>query len=220
MGEKLASLFTIIIAAGLTPLNAHGQQHPFKPYDIGVSAGVVLPGSIWVSMFHDNIITSASPMIKVSCDAYLVPKLAMGVYGSAVYATMDRLEEPEEHCAAADSILDRYRHATAYEIGGAIKPCFRAGDNLVFKPGLEFGYRRMSSDLEISYYYGFYESETVRFGDAHGLGLNGSLEVVMRTHGPVSPSLTLGMLSQPVGGSEDTEVSFAPVLYICGGVSF
>ncbi len=201
-------------------MNAQGQQQPFKPYEIGISAGAVLPGSIWLSMVHDNVITSISPMVKVSCDAYLVPKLAIGVYGSAVFATMDRLEEPDQHCAAADSVLDRYRHVTAYEIGGAIKPCFRAGERVVIKPGLEFGYRRMSSDLEVSYYYGYYGSETVRFGQAHGLGLNGSLEVIMRTGGPVSPSVTLGMMSQPVGGNEDTEVSFAPVLYLCGGVSF
>ncbi|MBN2424546.1 MAG: hypothetical protein JXR46_14005 [Calditrichaceae bacterium] len=94
---------------------------------------------------------------------------------------------------------------TLYEFGGSIKPKFMLDKDLALKPGLNIGYRLSSSDLELF--------------EIDALGLNLSVELQkqmdnMLIHGE------FGFLAQPAGGNEWADVTFAPIIYFGGGITF
>ena len=94
---------------------------------------------------------------------------------------------------------------TFYEFGGSIKPKFMLDKDLALKPGLNIGYRMSTSDYDQA--------------EIDALGLNLSVELQkqmdnMLIHGE------FGFLAQPAGGNEWADVTFAPIIYFGGGITF
>ena len=98
-----------------------------------------------------------------------------------------------------------YADITIFEFGGSIKPRFFIKEDLALKPGINFGYRTASSDPE-----GF---------DMDGFGVNLSVEIQKALETMIL-SIEGGFLSQPVGGNEAWDISWAPIMYIGAGVTF
>jgi hypothetical protein len=179
------------------------QDEPaFKPFDFGVSAGVLLPGSIYIGIADHSVVNSVSPVFKAHFDAYLIKKLSMGLYASLAKVSLDHWEN------STLIIPKAYNGVTAYEIGCSIKPCFWLSDNVVLKPALELGYRRMSLDMI-----------TDDEAGVNGMALGGGFALKFKS-GAVSPFASAGIISQPVGGNDYTSVSFAPIITMAGGVEF
>ncbi|MCU0607250.1 MAG: hypothetical protein MUF78_07490 [Candidatus Edwardsbacteria bacterium] len=168
-----------------------------KPFDIGISAGMVLPGTINVEGV--DVINSMSPFFKAHLDAYIVEKLAMGIYASYLMITLDHVK------GSSATIPDAYNSASGFEIGGTIKPCFKLSETVTLKPGLEIGYRHMSlEDLD---------------DGINGMALGATIELKFKAGG-MSPFIAPGFISQPAGGNSDVEVTWAPMITVAGGIEF
>jgi hypothetical protein len=183
---------------------AQDQSKPArKSFDFGLSAGMVMPGGIYIGIADHQVVNGASPFFKAHVDAYLIDKLAMGLYFSYLKITLDHWK------GSTATIPDAYSGVTGLEIGCAIKPCFWLSDKVALKPALEIGYRRMSLDFITD----------ADEASVNGMALGGNLAVKFRA-GPVSPFLDGGIISQPVGGNDYTSVSFAPIFAVSGGIEF
>ncbi len=88
-----------------------------------------------------------------------------------------------------------------YEIGVVAKARFKAGDKFLFKLPLYIGYRNYDSSA--------------------GRGLAINLSGVLQYQGEkIKPFLDLGFLTQPAGGNEGTDMTFAPVFQASVGICF
>jgi hypothetical protein len=92
------------------------------------------------------------------------------------------------------------------EFGGAFKYRFLASPTVAIKPGLNFGYRKLDAD----------ESTM----DADAMGVNLSVEIQIQLQGNMIFFIEPGFLAQPVGGNEDADITFAPIMYINAGICF
>ncbi|MCB0278435.1 MAG: hypothetical protein KDD94_02980 [Calditrichaeota bacterium] len=93
---------------------------------------------------------------------------------------------------------------TGLEFGMAIKPRFiLSNGKAAIKPGLNIGYRSISSDF---------------FDTVSGLGVNLSIEYQIMTDANIF-HIEGGFLSQPAGGNDDSDVTWAPVFYVGGGIT-
>jgi hypothetical protein len=160
--------------------------------DFGVTVALWLGGKVRIEGY--SIKTDKNPgfLLRAFYDAYVVEKLAVGAYANF----------------SPVSVEWNSTGATIYEIGGAIKGRFPLGDgSMVIKPGLNIGYRMISSDYNI-----------IDKSDAMALG--GSVEIQFNTKNIFVPFFEMGFLSQPVGGNDYTSITFPPIIYFGGGVAF
>ena len=104
----------------------------------------------------------------------------------------------------APSVTVEGESGRMYEIGGAFKYRTMIKD-MPFKIGIGLGYRKMESDLT---------------DDIDGLGVNASAELQFNINKNFKPFAELGFLSQPSGGNSDYEVTWAPIIYLGGGLVF
>jgi hypothetical protein len=97
---------------------------------------------------------------------------------------------------------DGYEVVTAHEVGGVIKVRLSAGDKLLIKPGAYFGYRAYGDNT------------------GSGLGINGSVAFEYQLNDKIKPFVDLGILTQPAGGNDATDITYSPVFQINFGVTF
>ena len=156
-----------------------------KEYDVGILAGYWLGGEVNVDDF--GVDKDGSFMLKMYSDFYLMPKFAFGLFVHVL--------------PYSQGLID----VNSYEFGVALKPRFFINETSAIKPGINLGYRLMTSD-------GFSESVS-------GFGVNFSLELQSKLESMIlSPEI--GFLTQPAGGNEDFDLAFAPILYFGLGISF
>ena len=97
---------------------------------------------------------------------------------------------------------DGYETVSMHEIGALLKARFSASEKLLIKPGAYFGFRAYGGDA------------------GTGLGINGSVAFEYQFNGKVRPFMDLGILTQPAGGNEATDITYSPVFQINFGVTF
>lgn len=157
-----------------------------KEVEIGISGGILLPGSFDVEGY--TVDTDLSPMLRFILDAYVAEKFMMGGYVNFSIVSAEDVDET----------------ANLFEFGGALKGRFLLSPTVVFKPGLNLGYRIISGDV---------------FDDVKGFGVNFSAEFQFIGDN-LSPYIDAGFISQPAGGNSDADVTFAPIIYLTGGIIF
>jgi len=162
-----------------------------REYDIGLEAGLWFPGTVYVE--DSDLDKDAGPLFRIFADTYVAPKFAVGVYGN--YSTVS--------LSSGSTEVD----ATFWEIGMALKPKFMLSSDVALKPGLNIGYRKSSIDIN-------------NFDPADGMGLNLSVELQFALQGGYIFFIDGGFLSQPVGGNDKADVTWAPIIYLCGGIAF
>jgi len=181
-------------------LNAAEASFEQKEYDIGAAAGIWFPGTITIE--DVDVDKTAGLLVRVFGDAYLMPKFAVGAYFN--YSS-EQLEK---------SGYDIEGDATFWELGIALKPRFVLSPTIALKPGLNIGYRNSTRD-KIA---GFDSPDTDVSAD--GLGLNLSVELQILLSGGYIFFVEGGFLSQPAGGTDDADVTWAPIMYLAGGIAF
>jgi hypothetical protein len=160
--------------------------------DFGITASLWLGGKIRIEDYGVKTDKNPGFLLKVFYDAYIVEKFSIGAYASF----------------APVSVEFYSTSATSYEFGGSLKGRFPLSDgSMVFKPGINFGYRAISSD-----YY--------RIDESDAFALNGSFELQFDTKGKFVPFIEVGFMTQPVGGNDYTSITFPPIFYLGGGVAF
>lgn len=97
---------------------------------------------------------------------------------------------------------DGYETTGMHEIGGVIKARLSAGDKLLIKPGAYFGFRSYANNA------------------GTGLGINGSVAFEYQLSDKIKPFIDLGILTQPAGGNEATDITYSPVFQVNFGITF
>jgi len=200
--KKTAPLFFICLAMLIifaVNASASGKVNlESREYDYGIAAGIWLPGTITIEDL--DIDKSAGLLLRGFADVYVAPKLAVGAYGNYSMATLEK--GPFE----AD--------ARFWELGVALKAKFMLSPDLAMKPGLNIGYRSLSRDSVAGY------DDPGDDLSADGLGLNLSVEFQFALEGGYIFFADVGFLSQPAGGTDDVDVTWAPIFYLCAGIAF
>ncbi|TAL38869.1 MAG: hypothetical protein EPN93_03830 [Spirochaetes bacterium] len=179
-----------------------GKGFAGKEYDLGISLGIWFPGNINIDsdLVAVDADKSSGLLVRAFADAYVAPKFAVGAYGNYSKATLK--------AGGLES------DATFYEFGVAMKPRFLLSPTVALKPGLNIGYRNSTretiagldaADADLS---------------ADGMGLNLSVELQIMIEGGYIFHIDGGFLSQPVGGTDDADVAWAPIMYLAAGITF
>lgn len=191
----LVSLAILVMTPAIFAQDQGGFES--REYDIGICGGLWLPGSIDIE--DVDVDKENGLLIRAIADMYISPKFAVGGYFN--YSMFSVSKDSYE----ADANL--------YEFGFAFKPRLILSPQTALKPGLNIGYRKSTREkLDI-------EPSGVET-DADGLGINVSIEFQYLLDGGYIFFVDGGFLSQPAGGNDDADVTWAPILYICAGVVF
>jgi len=187
----MKSLPTVILFSLILTSASYGQ-FASRTMDIGLGAGYNLGGTVKVS--GADLDMEGNFLLQAFADFYLVEKFSWGVY--AKFGPGVKAEFSDET-------------ATLYEFGMGLKPRFIVSDGkLAIRPGLEIGYRIIDIDSDVD---GI---------DVNGLGLNAHVEVQFMTSSNIVPFGQIGFLTQPSGGNDYDDVTWAPMFYLMAGVAF
>jgi hypothetical protein len=170
---------------------ATAQNLMSRTSDFGIVGGLWLGGDIDLAAFSATIEKESGFMARVFYDSYVVEKLAVGAYANYSSASFKGITNT----------------ASLIEFGAAIKARFPLAEGAAaLVPGLNIGYRIISVDIP-------------NVKDTKGMGLNLSVAVQFASKGFI-PFVETGFWAQPTGGNKDTDVTWAPILYIAGGIAF
>lgn len=203
-----------------------------KTYDAGLSVGFVGSGDF--NMDFDPYVTKkkSSFLLKSMYDAYLIPKLAVGVYFQVASAPVDM--HYTETVTDANYVNQEWVYTTrevkhshtlgvfVWELGASFKPRFFLGQSWAIKPGLNIGYRKFyfnEGDLRNAEVLEYFEEEDQK-PQAEGLGLNGSIELQYQYSNRLLLFSEVGFLTQPYGGTHHvTDLDFGPIFYFLLGAA-
>lgn len=192
--------FVLILSSNIVM----GMELEEKTYELGIAAGVLLPGDVYVSLHGDDVDRNANVMLRGFIDSYVVPKLALGAYVN--FGTLNLEEDIDIGFWGED---EEYRiektGVTILELGGAIKHRFIVSPKFAIKPALNIGYRRFFGETDFSTW--------------NALGINGSCEFQYKISDTLLGYFESGFLSQPSGGNVDTDITFDPTFFILLGVA-
>lgn len=159
--------------------------------EFGITGGLWLSGDVSIAASGGTITKSTGVLLRIFYDSYVAEKFGVGAYANF---------SPISWEGGAG--------ATLIEFGGSLKPRFPLGDGgAVIKPGLNFGYRMISSDNPYA-------------DKINALGLNVSVEIQFASSGKIVPFAEVGFLAQPAGGNSGSDITFAPIIYLGGGIAF
>jgi hypothetical protein len=173
-----------------------------RDYDLGISLGMWFSGNVNIDTDTTGIDVDkqGSLLVRAFADAYVAPKFAVGVYGNYSKFTLK------------SSDYDASVSGTLFEFGVSLKPRFLLSPEVAIKPGLNIGYRSTSRASM--------PGETNVDLSADGMGLNLSVELQIKLEGDYIFHIDGGFLSQPVGGTDDADVTWAPIMYLAAGITF
>lgn len=183
--------FPEYVFAAKKTVETESPKSSISETEIGISAGLWFSGtaSVWTDDWEESVDKSNSLMFRAILDKNIGRDFAVGMYGNF------------SQFKAEDADVD----GTMMEFGFAFKPRFYINPTFAVKPGLNIGYRQISSS----------DIDTI---DA--LGLNFSCEFqFLNDEGP-SFYMDFGFLAQPTGGNEDWHFTFGPIFYLLAGVLF
>jgi len=180
----------VIIAVGCIFLTALPMMADARNTDIGLGAGIWFPGTVDIE--GEDVDKNMSFLVRLFIDSYIVQQFAVGAYFN--YSNPEFEWGPYEE------------EAEMYELGVALKYRLLLGNSLPLKIGLNVGYRNMDADAPID--------------DIQGLGINMSAELQFSATSGITPFIEGGFLTQPAGGNDDADVTWAPIFYVAGGIVF
>lgn len=186
-------LLAVLVSVAMVSWSFAAGDLQNRSRDIGLYGGVLLPGT--VSIEDWEVDTEMGFTLKAYFDQFLSPMFGVGVYGQYAATSTD-----------TDPSID----VDMYEFGLAFKPKFMVSPNAALKPGLEIGYRSTTVDLSMP---GVDTS-------ADGLAVNFSAELQFMLDNGYILGLTFGFLAQPAGGTDDFDVTWAPIWYAMAGIVF
>jgi hypothetical protein len=180
----LPLLFLILVV--LTPQSVSAISAKDANYEIGASLGNWFSGDI--SIGSGDYEKDSSLLLRAFADMYVTPKFAVGAYFNYSSVTVGGVD------------------GSASEFGLALKPRLFLSDAITIKPGLNIGYRGMSSDNAN--------------GEADGFAANLSIELQYHIGTGLVPFVEFGFLAQPAGGNEYVDITWAPIGYISIGLAY
>ncbi|WP_146049328.1 autotransporter domain-containing protein [Alkalispirochaeta sphaeroplastigenens] len=179
----LALLFLPSLIAA-SPQDATGE--------VGFSVGRWFPGDI--KLDDENLEARSTVLLRGYLDMYVFSQLSVGMYVAATWGELREAGEADYKGNSFDTT----------EFGGALKARYFLTETFSLRPGLQFGYRRITID-EVS-------------DDPRGVALNGTLEAQYHFPSGAIPYVDLGFMSQPFGGNRQWDLTWGPRFYLALGI--
>ncbi len=190
------ALLIMLVLCGIGLSQALAEDLASKEYDLGITLGMWFPGTI--SIEDVDVDKGGSLFLRAFADMYVAPKFAVGIFGNYSKFTI------KEDYYIPDGV-----DCTTYEFGMSLKPRILLSPGVALKPGLNIGYRNV-------------KTESIGYSDttADGMGIDLSVELQIALEGGYIFHIDGGFLSQPVGGTDDADVTWAPIMYLGVGITF
>ncbi|MFZ2905787.1 MAG: hypothetical protein WAZ98_06265 [Cyclobacteriaceae bacterium] len=191
----------LLLIIWLTPLWAFSQtvssqfsSQELKGNEFSISVGYMFEGEGYAAYFDQYFSVGETILIRSEFDHYFS---AMGNrFGFGAY-----------YMLGFPYYSYVYEVVTMHEFGLVLKGRLNAGEKLLIKPGIYTGYRSYSG------------GEYTTVGPGTGFGLNASLAFQFQTNG-IKPFIDLGIMTQPAGGNDETDITYSPTFQINFGITF
>ncbi len=174
------------------PAPAGDYESDDENWSVGLKAGALMGGSVYVERFDESFDSNPGALFLVTLDAVVGRRISLGAFLL--------------HARPSVTVLDTDYDTPITTVGATIKGRFGPSGGVSIRPGIALGYQRMTIEGQ--------DTDEVK-----GLDLGAMLEVSIPAGGVRIP-FEVGIISQPVGGNDDSEVTFAPIPYLAGGVEF
>ena len=155
-------------------------------YAFGAGLGYASGGS--VSVDGSSLSPDGGFVLDLYFDKLVAPALSMGAY------------------LTRSSMSVSHADASYLSLGGTIKARFELSKTVHLRPGLTFGYNRMSSSL-------FPETVT-------GMNIGMHVDLAIATSNTFAVVPRLGFFTQPSGGAPSFDVTFGPHFYLAFAAEF
>jgi len=174
----------------LLPCWVFGQD--LKKSEFSISLGYMFEGEMYADEFDAYFSVGETILIRAEYDYYLSDYIGIGPYYTLGFPFYSTY----------------YEEVTMNEFGAVIKGRFPVGEQLTIKPGVYFGYRAYSGDAYLG------------VDPGNGMGLNVSVAAQYNLKGKIKPFVDLGILTQPSGGNDETNITYGPTFQMNFGITF
>ncbi|MEZ4225335.1 MAG: hypothetical protein R3B13_30570 [Polyangiaceae bacterium] len=189
-GAPASGSYDVALQNAPPPMDTQDDEE--ESWNVGVKAGVLTAGSVYVEVADRSFDTSAGLLLLANVDAMVGKRLSMGAFVLNAHPSV--------------TVLGTDYDATITTLGGTIKGRFGPSGGVSIRPGIAFGYQLISGDGPAT-------------DDVKGFDIGAVLEIAIPVGGLRVP-LEVGFISQPAGGNDATDLTFAPIPYLAGGVEF
>lgn len=169
------------------------QAQDLKKNEFSVSLGYMFEGEAYAAYFDQYYSVGETILIRFEFDHYfsaMGDRFGLGFYYNLGFPYYSYI----------------YEEVTMHEFGLVLKTRFNASDKVQIKPGIYTGYR--------SYSGGIGEEPGT------GFGLNATLALQYQLNEKIKPFIDLGIMSQPAGGNDATDITYSPTFQVNFGITF
>ena len=177
----------LIMVTGLLLFGSLTQAQN-QSWNWNFKGGILFPGTVTIEGYGDGD-TNMGWTFNTAFDGMVAEKISMGGYFS--YSGTTEAETGNDYSANIMSI------------GGTIKGRFQLRGGTQLRPGVIFAYQLATSD--------YFED------DVNGLNLGFTFEVAVPLKNYNAFIGEIGFTSQPAGGNESADVTWAPIFYLTVG---
>lgn len=191
----LFAWFTPMLAVSQT-VSSQVPSFDLKQNEFSVSVGYMFEGEAYADDLDEYYSVGETVLIRIEAGHYfsaMADRFGIGGYYTLSFPYYSYI----------------YEEVTVHEFGLVLKARFNAGDKLLIKPGIYTGYRSYSGD-----------SNYTDVGPGTGFGLNASLAFQIQTNGNIKPFIDLGIMTQPAGGNDLTDITYSPTFQVNFGIAF
>ncbi len=155
-------------------------------------AGLVLPGEVYADPPDYYLDTTGGFILRSTIDKPITPGFSAGIYANFISMSVE----------SGETEVD----ASIVSIGGALKVINKLSDTMELRLGVGLGYQ-MS------------EVEDIRGGEGiAGLDAAPIAELAVRLSPSLSSVFSIAAFSQPAGGNDEIDATWAPIIFIAGGI--
>lgn len=193
---RIRILFALASAVVLLAPATLSSQEPERRIEFGAALGYLFEGEAYLAEIDRDVAVGATPLLHLNAGVPVRENVVAGGYAN--------LAVPE--------IGPWTDGGTLLEIGVEVTPSFEAGaSGASIAVPLNLGFRNYSTSDEF-----VFRGVT---GDWTGLGTNAAVEYRLPRETYVLRG-QLGFLAQPLGGNDESDVTFAPIYYLAVGIGY
>jgi hypothetical protein len=180
----------LIFCFSLFAVALHAQD--LKKNELSVSVGYMFEGEIWADDLGAYFSVGETVLIRGEYNYFVATPFGIGFYYTLGFPYYSYF----------------YEEVTMHEVGLVFKGRIPAGNMVVIKPGLYAGYRAYTGGLDAGYDPGT------------GFGLNGTVAFQFMPSAKIKPFIDMGIMSQPAGGNDLTDITYSPTFQVNVGITF
>jgi len=174
----------------LLPCWVFGQD--LKKNEFSISLGYMFEGEMYADEVDAYFSVGETILIRAEDNFFLSDHIGIGVYYTLGFPFYSAY----------------YEEVTMQELGAVIKGRIPAGEKFVIKPGVYVGYRLYSGDNYLG------------IGPGNGMALNATVAAQYAISAKIKPFVDLGIVTQPLGGNEETNITYGPTFQMNFGITF